>query len=330
MPATNQSEVENIAQENDSDAIEAAAGWMARLLADDATEQDSINCQQWRNQSSLHEQAWQRMCQITGKFSSLPKGTGIQVLEKVNQSVLSRRLFLNVLAVIGVGVTATWLGVSHTRFGRSLQAQYCTGANQTRTFTLEDGTRLTLNINTAVDVDFSMGKRQIQLHQGEILLKTGHESPRRPFWVNTHFGQLVALGTEFCVRQYEHYARVAVMDGAVAAYAASGGKPQRVNAGQQTRFDNTMIAPPEPLQHAATSWRHGKLVAEGMRVADFVEEIGRYRPGFTLYDSAVADLTISGVFSLQDTDQALQSLASSLSLDLQYRTAYWVKVIPAR
>ncbi|MCS6235419.1 DUF4880 domain-containing protein [Shewanella baltica] len=329
MPA-NQSEAENIGQENDSNAIEAAAGWMARLLADDASEQDSINCQQWRDQSSLHEKAWQRMCQITGKFASLPKGTGIQVLEKVSQSVVSRRRFLNVLALAGIGVTATWLGASQTRLGRSLQAQYRTGANETRTFTLEDGTRLTLNIDTAVDVDFSAEKRQIQLHQGEILIKTGHESPRRQFLVTTHFGQLIALGTEFCIRQYEHYARVAVIDGAVEAYSASGVKPQRVDAGQQTRFDKTMIAPPEPLQNAAISWRHGKLVAEGMRVADFVEEIGRYRPGFTLYDSAVANLTISGVFSLQDTDLALQSLASSLSVELQYRTAYWVKVIPAR
>lgn len=326
MPA-NQSEVQNIGHENDSDAIKAAASWMARLLADDATEQDTINCQQWRDQSLVHEQAWQRMCKITAKLASLPKGTGVQVLEKVNQSVISRRHFLNILAV--VGVTATWLGASQTRLGRSLQAQYRTGADETRTFTLEDGTSLTLNIDTAVDVDFSVEKRQIQLHQGEILLNTGHESPRRQFLVNTHFGQLVALGTEFCVRQYEHDARVTVIDGAVEVYTATDGKPQRVNAGQQTRFDNNMIAHPEPLQNAAISWSHGKLVAERMRVADFIEEIGRYRPGFTLYDSAVADLTISGVFSLHDTDLALQSLASSLSVDLQYRTAYWVKVIPA-
>jgi len=74
----------------------------------------------------------------------------------------------------------------------------------------------------------------------------------------------------------------------------------------------------------------GKLVAEGMRVADFVEEIARYRRGFTLHDDAVADLTVSGVFSLEDTDRALRGLAASLPVALRYRTDYWVKVVPAR
>jgi len=43
----------------------------------------------------------------------------------------------------------------------------------------------------------------------------------------------------------------------------------------------------------------------------------------------VADLTVSGVFSLQDTDRALQSLASSLPVTLRYRTTFWVKGAPA-
>lgn len=66
-----------------------------------------------------------------------------------------------------------------------------------------------------------------------------------------------------------------------------------------------------------------------MRVADFVDEIGRYRTGFTLCDAAVADLTISGVFSTRDTDRALQGLVDSLPVALSYRTDYWVKVVPA-
>ena len=80
------------------------------------------------------------------------------------------------------------------------------------------------------------------------------------------------------------------------------------------------VEEPSALQDAAVAWRQGKLVARGMRVADFVDEIGRYRTGFTLCDAAVADLTISGVFSTRDTDRALQSLADSLPVALSYRT----------
>jgi len=313
---------------SDSDLIEAAAGWMARLLADDATEQDRIDCRRWRGQDPRHEQAWQRMCRVSGKFASIPAGTdGTRVLEKARRTVISRRRFLELSALAGIGITATWLGAPHTRLGRSLLAEYRTGVGETGRFTLTDGTRLTLNTDSAVDVAFSAGERRIQLHEGEILVKTGEESPRRRFVVDSRFGQLVALGTEFNVRQYEDHARVAVLEGAVEARAT--GQPQRVNAGQQTRFDNRRIERPEPLPSTALGWHQGKLVAQGMRVADFVNEIARYRPGFTLYDETVADLTISGVFSLQDTDRALQSLATSLPVALNYRTGYWVKVVPA-
>lgn len=317
--------------EGDSAALETAAGWMARLLADDATDQDRIDCQRWREQDPAHEQAWQRMCQVSGKFAEVPAGTGgARALEKARQAVLSRRRFLELSTFAGIGITATWLGATRTPFGRALLAEYRTGVGERQTFTLEDGTRLTLNTDSAVDVSFSARQRRIQLHHGEVLIKTGVESPRRHFVADTRFGELLALGTEFNVRQYEHHAQVAVLEGAVEARPANAGQPQRVDAGRQTRFNAARAGAPEPLQATDLSWRRGKLVARGMRVADFVEEIARYRPGFTLYDQAVAELTVSGVFSLKDPDRALQSLAASLPVALNYRTDYWVKVVPAR
>lgn len=311
----------------DSEHIETAARWMARLLADDVSEQDQIGCRQWRNQDPRHEQAWQRMCQVSGKFTSVPAGS--EILEKAHKAVVSRRHFLNLSVLAAVGVAATWLGAPHTRLGSSLLAQYRTSVGESQTFTLEDGTRLSLNTDTAVDVSFSSGERRIRLHEGEILVSTGPESPRRRFVVATRFGEMEALGTEFSVRQYEDHARVAVLQGTVRAQSAEGSGSQRVEPGQQTRLDMLRVDAPSTMQPDAVSWRQGKLVAEGMRVSEFVREIGRYRPGFTLYDAAVADLTISGVFSLADTDRALQSLSSSLPVALEYHTGYWVKVVPA-
>ncbi|MDX1588307.1 MAG: FecR domain-containing protein [Oleiphilaceae bacterium] len=315
----------------EGDAIEVAAGWMARLLADDATEQDLADCRRWRERHAANERAWQRMCQVTGKFAAVPPGAGgTQVLEKARRADLSRRRFLKLGALAGISVSATWLATTRSPYGRALMAQYRTGVGESQTFTLDDGTRLTLNTDSAVDATFTNRERRIELHQGEILIETGPESPRRDFVVNTPFGQLEALGTRFNVRLYESHAMVAVLEGAVQALAAGGGLPQRVDAGQQVRLNRTLAGAPEALPPAAISWREGKLVARGMRLAEFVAEIGRYRTGFTVCDDAVADLTISGVFSVEDTGRALQSLTDSLPVALDYRTAYWVKVVPAR
>jgi transmembrane sensor len=311
--------------------IEQAAGWMARLMADDVCEQDKLNCQRWRDQHPEHEQAWQRMCQVSGKFTNLPQSGGLSsVIEKAHQAVTSRRRFLKTLALAGVGVSVTAFSLPHRSMGRVMLAQYRTGVGEIRTVQLEDGTRLTLNTDSAVDVTFSERQRSIRLHQGEILLKTGHETPRRHFEVQTKIGDVVALGTEFAVRQHNDHIHIAVLEGVVEAHPGISEKVQRVSAGQQSHFSRDRAAHPQPLLANPFNWQRGKLVAQGMRVADFVEELARYRPGFTLYDDAVADLTISGVFSLQDTDRALQSLAASLPVALSYRTDYWVKVVPAR
>jgi len=315
----------------EAEHIEAAAGWMARLLADDATEQDRIQCERWRRQDARHEQAWQRLCEVSGKLASLPADAGgSEVLERAWRAASSRRRFLSLSALAGIAITSGWLGGTQTRLGRSLLAQYRTGVGETETVTLADGTRLTLNTDSAVDASLSSQERRIRLHQGELLIETGAETPRRRFAVDTFFGQVIALGTEFNVRQRADRVQVAVLDGAVEIRPASGGTRRRVVAGQQARFDTARAERPEALQADVVSWRQGKLVAEGMRVADFVEEIARYRRGFTLHDDAVADLTVSGVFSLEDTDRALRGLAASLPVALRYRTDYWVKVVPAR
>ena len=66
-----------------------------------------------------------------------------------------------------------------------------------------------------------------------------------------------------------------------------------------------------------------------MRLADFVQELSRYRPGWLRCDPAVADLRVSGVFQIDDTDRALAAVAHALPVRVERRTRYWVTLIPA-
>lgn len=137
MTVRHRGEADAAQRERDGIAIGQVAAWMARLLADDVTEQDRIECQRWRERDPVHEQAWQRICQVSGRFAAVPSGTGgTWTLENARQAVVSRRRFLKLLALAGVGVGATWMGAHHTRFGRGLVAQYQTRVGETGTFTL--------------------------------------------------------------------------------------------------------------------------------------------------------------------------------------------------
>lgn len=77
------------------------------------------------------------------------------------------------------------------------------------------------------------------------------------------------------------------------------------------------------------AWIKGQLVADNVRLVDFIEELSRYRPGILRCDRAVAELRISGVFRVADTDEVLGILRRTLPIRLAQVTGYWVTVGPA-
>jgi transmembrane sensor len=67
----------------------------------------------------------------------------------------------------------------------------------------------------------------------------------------------------------------------------------------------------------ALAWRGGRYTFYQARLADVVAEIERYRKGRILVmGSSLADERVTGSFSLDDTDAALQSLQASVGFNL--------------
>lgn len=71
------------------------------------------------------------------------------------------------------------------------------------------------------------------------------------------------------------------------------------------------------------------LVAQDMPLAEFLDQLSRYRPGHLDCDGAVAQLPVSGTYPLADTDQVLAMLLATLPVRLRTATRYWVVVEPA-
>ncbi|MNN96196.1 fec operon regulator FecR [compost metagenome] len=61
-----------------------------------------------------------------------------------------------------------------------------------------------------------------------------------------------------------------------------------------------------------------------MRLGDFINEVGRYRPGYLTCTADITHLRLSGVFRLEDTDKLLAILPHTLPVQLRYRTRWWV------
>ncbi|WP_251373241.1 FecR domain-containing protein [Janthinobacterium sp. JC611] len=205
---------------------------------------------------------------------------------------------------------------------RGWTADYRTGVNQRRVVTLDDGTRLTLNTHSAVNIAYDGAQRRIELLAGEIFIATGKEAARRPFFVDTPHGSLQALGTRFTVRLHEQYASAGVLEGAVAVLAGDGARRLLLRPGEAAHFDATG-AHRQALAPYGGAWLDGMLVARDMRLADFLAELSRYSEHPLACAPASAGLRVSGSYPLADVNAILDAVGASLQLRRNTVTRFW-------
>jgi transmembrane sensor len=305
--------------------IREAATWLMKLHSDDATEADQQAWQHWRSRSPEHQRAWQCAQRLTDSFSDIPPELGMPVLDRPVAYAQQRRAALKALALLLSAAPVAWLAARLP--WEDWTAEYQTATGERSNIALADGTQLILNTASSVDVKFDSRQRLVRLYTGEVLVTTAADKilPARPFRVQTRHGMLRALGTRFDVRQEGMRSHVTVFEGAVELTPLKAAAVV-VQAGQQCSFSANQAGPVLAADDAQALWSQGALFADEMRLADFVQELSRYRHGRLSCDPAVADQRVSGTFQLRDTDQALILLSKLLPVRIERVTQYWVTV----
>lgn len=325
---------------DDAAVRKQAVAWYARLCSGSASDADRQAWQRWHQQHTDHQRAWQRIEAMRATLQQAPPEVASPVLRaRLAAGGQGRRQVLRSVALLASTGTfgyLSWQTAQQHGLVQPLVADYSTGVGQQRRVQLPDGSLLILNTGSAVDVHFDAGERRVRLLSGEILVETarhrqgpGAPADPRPFIVNTRQGTARALGTRFAVRQFDHYAQVAVLDDAVELRAASApGKAVVLRAGQQASLGAAGIDAIGEADEGAGLWQTGSLLVNNRSLGEVVAELARYRHGRLACDPRVAQLRISGVFPLADTDRALLLLVQSFPLRMRSLTRYWVTLEP--
>ena len=309
--------------------LQQAAAWFAVLQSGATSDAERAQWRRWLDTGPQQRAAWQRVEAVSGEFAGL---AGLPARQALDRRAVDgrRRAALRTLAIVPIAGLAGWLVAGHVPW-RGWVAAHRTGTGERREIVLADGSQLWLNTATAVDIDFSPTLRRIVLHAGELLVSSGHDAAfaTRPLVVDVPQGRLTALGTRFSVRQEEGVVRLAVFEGAVEARPADGGPPRTLSAGQRARVFADRVDAPAPVAVDDDAWTRGMLVADGMRLSDFIAELGRYRPGYLGCAPEVAGLRIVGAYPLADTDRILDALQATLPVWV-HRPMPWWTVVGAR
>ncbi|OBV40955.1 FecR domain-containing protein [Janthinobacterium psychrotolerans] len=305
--------------------LQQAAEWFALLASNEAGETERAKWQCWLNADPLHADTWRQVQAISGQFRSLPAAPARAAL--AGNPSQGRRAFAAMLVAAASGL-ALWRRDA-TRYGGTLdyRGSHASGVGQLRQLGLPDGGQLLLDTDSLVDIDYGARARRIVLRQGRIQISTAVDTmqPARPLLVRTAQGSLRALGTRFEVRQDKHLSLLRVQQGAVEITPRHGPRLV-VPAGQGVQFGAGKVAFLAPVGQAAPAWTRRMLLADNMRLADFVQELSRYRHGYLGCDPQVANLRLVGAYPLDDQDAILALLEASLPVQVRRTMPWWVTI----
>ncbi|MCY1196744.1 Protein FecR [compost metagenome] len=310
----------------DPRALDGAVEWFLRLTSGAMTDADQAAWLAWRKADPEHERAWQRTEALTRRFEALPEGA-LPVLARPRSP--ARRRALAKLAVLAGAGAVGWSAWREAPW-QAWTAQYQTPAGGRRELVLADQSRIVLNTRTAIDVLFDRTQRLVALHAGEIQVNAvpDRQPDPRAFVIRTSEGRIATSSARFVARHDDRTSSVQVLEGELRVQPLGASSASIVPAGFGLRFSAARAASPEALAGDPSAWSRGMLQVDGMPLAEFLEELQRYRAGWIDCAPEVARLPISGSFPLADTDRVLAAVADTLPLRLRYRTRYWVSVLP--
>ena len=263
---------------------EQAIDWMVELRAATPDEAQLQRFSLWLQQAPAHQQAWSRLEQRLGHplavlhaLDQRAPGQAAEARHLLMQPTRTRRDVLGAMASLGLFGAALWGGWrSDTTQG--WLADLHTASGERRSFTLADGSRLSLNSASAVDVQFDAGQRLLVLRHGELLIQVARD-PLRPLRVRTAQGQVQALGTRFLVSQEEGATRVVVLQHSVRASLANG-QWTDLQQGQAALLRNHSIERLAGEQQQRAAWLEGRLEVLDQPLHVVVDALRPYQRGY--------------------------------------------------
>lgn len=304
-----------------------ALEWLVELQGDAVAPETVREWASWRAAHPDHERAWLRIESVQGTLQPLAGAAGAAIAQAAlaAPACAQRRRALKAMSVLAITSGAAW-GVGQVTPWREWTSDHRTAVGERRGLTLPDGTRVVLNTDSAIDVRYDALQRRVALIAGEILIATAPDTagPARPFLVETPHGTARALGTEYTVRLLGASTEVSVFQGAVQIQPRNDANPGlTLQAGLRAHYWARGVDQPAAAEENQIAWKDGFIVARGMRLDDFIAELGRYCRDALSCDAAISGLRLSGSFPVNDVDKVLAALSATLNIRVQAETRLW-------
>jgi transmembrane sensor len=310
-----------------SDPLEEAADWFVRLRDPEVGVEQLVQFQRWAEADPGNAAAYAR---VSRKWSAVGEHASAPEIMTARQEALQdardaarnrwdnnstrsaprwRRPVIAAAAALlaGVGLWAYW--------SQSQADIYTTAVGQRSILTLADGSIVTLDARSRLEVKYDRHERLIVLDSGQARFDVARDVSR-PFRVKAANQTVLALGTQFNVELVAHSVLVTLIEGRVAV-TPDERDPQlkeiSLNPGEgiQVHLDDKAVRKlPRVDVNKVTAWQNGRLFLEQETLASAAERVNRYASKQVEVDSSAANIVVSGVFKAGDIQAFVEAVTA--------------------
>lgn len=301
-------------------AREQAIAWLARLRAG-PSDRDIADFETWYAADPLHADTYDALLD-SWDDTALASRTPVAQQPRLAVSPSRWNAAAAVAAVLLLLVAGSLVLTGTVRRDVAPQSVLASRVGDIRTFTLEDGSRVTLDTNSVVQVRFDGEQRRLQLERGRARFEVAHDT-RRLFVVVAGSGEVVAHGTVFDVDLRQSRVLVALLQGSVEVRRpAAAGAPAAstlLRPGQQLALNGSKpVAAPVAVSASETRWPSGMLFFEDAPLAEVVASANRYsRTQIVIRDPAAGERRFTGTFRAGQPGQLADMISSMFDMSVE-------------
>lgn len=197
--------------------------------------------------------------------------------------------------------------------------EFASTPGQLKTIELADGSWVTLDGASRIQVSWHLRTRQVELHSGQALFDVA-PAQYRPFLTLAGTTEIRVVGTRYNVSRVRGDVRIAVAEGKVDVRGSD--TSVRLTPGEQVLVRAGQLGSTTQVNsYAVAAWTEGRLVFERTPLGEVLDVLQRYQ-GTTvqLDDAALAQLPVSGTFDSARLDGLLALLPKILPVELSTDT----------
>ncbi|MPT49273.1 MAG: DUF4880 domain-containing protein [Sphingobium sp.] len=309
-------------------AMEAAAIWLARLHADDCSDQDRTAFSQWLAQDETHRRAFNSVS-TAYEVAGVKAGRWQDELQRATAQAdtqlwgdaqsqahistpaqaalprparVSRRKVLAGAAMLAAGTGAAGWQVAYA-------GTVTTGLAERKSLRLNGGYTVQMDAETTIRQPW-MRSRRLELQKGRISLQTLSDDGQL-FTVTTPDYEITGAAMDVDVCFTSSRLTVSVLHGNV-RISQPGSNPVLLHEGERL---NPQGIVDRPAMGPIIAWRNGQLIFQNSSLTEACAELNRYDSIRLVPDAKAGAMRVSGTFLMGQNKQFAKAMGELLNLE---------------